>query len=550
MIALVTIVSLLALGSTPGDIDTYTMDITLNATSGRLVGTMDLRYTNDSDVILENLMLRLDLNLTRSGTMIINAVTDSEGTPLDWEYKSAKRGSLSDERGLLSVVLTSPLPPGGRQELRITFRLRGAPFLNAYMLVLQDDPYTSLDAWYPKAMSAVGTVWRDEDCRPATYDVSISHDAAIDLASTGKPIEYEKNGDGTATSRFRGAGVRGFTIYGSNSWTPHKKTISGCTIRVHTAKQHEKWAEPFLEAAAEAIDFYRDYYGFFPTDHLELACFAIPGHGSFASHNVCGFFMGGRLEEQYRWLVAHEVAHIYFGTHTGCPRDEIAWVPIGLGLLADHAFLKAKGYPHEFHTRLLWYYREAERRGYDTGLKQEVTTLFMSEDDLWRKGWDMSLSHAKGMAVCGMLRELIGDEKFNELVRGLLVEHGGNLLWADDLLDACREEYEGDLDWFIDDWVGSNRTLDYRIAEVAADDSGIWFLKIRNDGEARFPVPVVVTFTDGVMMRYTADITQREQAFVMPPGGHPKSIIIDPGGITPDLKPENNRWPVGENSTR
>jgi hypothetical protein len=49
-------------------------------------------------------------------------------------------------------------------------------------------------------------------------------------------------------------------------------------------------------------------------------------------------FLGKRLEAQYRQLIAHEVAHQYWGVAIGLPRQSIGWVPIGLGLMMDEHY--------------------------------------------------------------------------------------------------------------------------------------------------------------------------------------------------------------------
>ena len=87
-----------------------------------------------------------------------------------------------------------------------------------------------------------------------------------------------------------------------------------------------------LDSAADAIVFYEQQYGPYPAAHLDIIC---PGslsdraHGGSTACNLIMVFLGGQLENQYRFLIAHEVAHQYFSVRVGFERESIGWVPVG-----------------------------------------------------------------------------------------------------------------------------------------------------------------------------------------------------------------------------
>jgi hypothetical protein len=400
--------------------DTYSLDLVLDTEEGVLTGTETILYFNDSSGPLHELRFRLDLNLSSAEAMQIMAVEDDEGGGLPWGYAEAAFGSLSSQNGQMTVTLPQPLQAGTLTQLYISYRLVGKPFLGLEMTVLQDDPYWSFDAWYPKAMTFHDGRWSVCDDRLADYEVSIEAPSELVLASTGWAIEEGETGDNRTVTLLEASGVRGFTIYGSQSWEVHEKSAEGVDLLCYISEGNDDWAERILEAAADAIAYYASQYGEFPSDHLTMVAPA-EGSGAFASYNLIGIFLGGQLDKQYSWLVAHEVAHQYFGASISQPRNEIPWIIVGLGMVMDRHYLLARGLSDDWHRMMIQFYLKAEKEGRNTSLSQSVSELMESERP-WSFQWNLALSHGKAFAVCTLLEELLGKERFHEVTKSCKID--------------------------------------------------------------------------------------------------------------------------------
>ena len=300
--------------------DNYRIDVKVVPDKGLLEGKMTIRYYNSSANELPTVRFRLDSNLHSKQSLEVIEVKDELGNPLAWSYQPLKFANLSSGKGAMDVKLKHALAPARESAIFISFGAQGN-HVTRDLLMLQDDPYQSLDAWYPKAMTPIAEGWSLDDDRLADYDVVVRLPEHCGVASTGKrqgPIA-----DNERDLHLQAEQVRGFTIYASPKWRRHERKSGHVELAVCLPFEADIWSERLLDAAADAIAFYEQEYAPFPSTHLDIACPGSLGdraHGSSASYNVITIFLGGSLEKQYRFLVPHEVAHQYFSAQVGFPR--------------------------------------------------------------------------------------------------------------------------------------------------------------------------------------------------------------------------------------
>ena len=401
----------------------------------------------------------------------------------------------------MEIPLPEPVPPAGQATFSIRFRGVGS-YVNTNLIVLQDDPYHSLDGWYPKAMTPRGDGWSIDDDRLSDYEISLKLPADLAVASTGRLIGKAKRG-GQAEWRLKVGRVWGFTIYGSSGWQRHERRINGVDLAICVPAEAESWVERLLNATADSIEFYEKEYGTFPTRHLDITCpgtFSERAHGSSAACNMITIFLGGQFEKQYRFLVAHEVAHQYFGAQIGFHRADIHWIPVGLAMTMDEHYAQARGLDATFGRKIMReFYFMSERMGFDTTLSQPVEPAMQSPPP-WSFGWNMGLAHGKAYAVCAMLRDLLGPRRYQAVIRKLIAERSGTLIQQADLIAACEDALGERLDWFVADWIDGRAKFDYAITSVEKTATGC-DVEVARIGTGRFPVLVEATTTSGGLLR-------------------------------------------------
>jgi hypothetical protein len=524
--------------------DTYQIDIRTDVEKGHAEGKLALRYQNRGERSLAGLRLRLDPNLSPGSAMNVASVRDQEGNDLPWRYVPFAFGQLKSDRSQLEVDLPKPLEAGSELELHLVYSLDAPGLLNKTMLTFQDDPYHSFDAWYPKAMTHTGDAWSINDDRMSRYDVTIElADTFPSVASTGKVVRSAQTELAARVFQLQADNVRGFTVYASPSWEEHRRTAEGVDLGVHLPAEAREWAPRILEAAADVIAFYREEYGEYPGDHLEIIC---PGtlqgraHGSSATCHGITVWLHDRFEEQYRWLIAHEVAHQYLGASLGIVREEIAWAPIGVAMTMDHRYMTQRGLDlASIRKTMRWFYLEAGRRGFDTRLSQPVEAALRA-DPPWSSGWNMSLMHGKAYEVCAMLEDLLGAAAFRDVVRKVLKDRQGGLLSGPDFIEHCAQASDEPLDWFVDEWIDGNLKLDYGVTDVNPEKGTVEISRI---GAASFPLVVEVQEERGKKLRQRIDRKQAVHRLTFATSSAIQRVVIDPEGLCPDVDDSNNTWP-------
>jgi len=521
--------------------DRVRMDLRLDLEAGAVEGTVHLDYRNDSGGPLEEVRLRLDPNLVGREVMEIRSVTDASGGALEWRPVPFTWGKFSSDRAQMAVTPAKPLLPGESATLVLEFRAAERRAIQEEMIVLQDDPYPSFDAWYPKAMSYRGGAWSVDDDRPSDYEVTFDAPAGFQFATTGTLREEPAETEGRVVRKLRAEGVRGFTFYGRKDWAVHAGEAHGVEIRCFVPQEDDAWGPRLLEAMADTLGYYIDRYGSYPTRHLDLMTIrAEQGGGAFACANVIGMLLGPGIEDQYRWLVAHEVAHQYFGNLVNQTRHEVYWVIIGLGMVVDREYMLDRDLGDAMHRQMIGMCRMAMNLGRDTTLSQPVSNL-LTADPPWSAQWNLALGHAKAYAVCAMLEDLTGRDRFAAVVRDLLETEGGRMITASDVVERCEKAGAGDLDWFVADWIDGDVKLDHAVTRVERKGR-LWEVEVKRVGEAAYPRVVEVETESGKKLRKRVDRAREVQVLEFETDEALVLATIDPDGIYPDMDPKNDRW--------
>lgn len=525
--------------------DYYRFDLRLDPGKGCLEGSVYAVYVNRCSEILSEVRFRLDQNLSNAGGISIAGIRDAQtGEDLKWDFGPLSYAGKHSEEGVLIIQLARPIPRGVSAGLFITYAYNDKEMLRSELSTLQDDPYDSLDAWYPKAMSFNGTDWSIDDDRLADYDLAIDLPADMLLASSGKVVDEGEIGVGQKRIRIQAERIRGFTIYASNQFIEKTLTSGDIEISLYYYEHLTQFADKFLEAAADAIEFMEKRFAPFPTKHFTIYCDK-QGGGAFTSCNLIGLKLEGSdawIENLYRWLIAHEVAHQYVGSLITEPRDTVKWLTAGLGLVMDNQYLSDRGFNHPMFDWLLDLYPQVKKMGYDTTLTQSVSDLYTDEDLRWTKMWNLALQHGKAFAVCMMLADLVGKERFLNIIGKIIKEKSGGTLYYPELIQSCEDVYGNSLSWFVDDWIEGDATLDYAIAGIRKGGAG-WEVEINQIGSAAFPVVVEAETVSGKKLRRKVDRNLKTNLLLFETEEDLESVIIDPVGYCQDLDRGNNKWP-------
>ena len=178
-----------------------------------------------------------------------------------------------------------------------------------------------------------------------------------------------------------------------------------------------------------------------------------PYHDEKYGH--CMAPLGGGMENQtmttlnsFRFgLVAHELAHQWFGDYVTCATWQDIWVNEGFASYCEYIALEELVSKEEAISFL----EDAQHsaRNYPQG--SVYLTENESKDEL--RIFNLNLSYNKGASILHMLRyELNNDGLFYNILRKYLSTYSNSTATGSDFMKIAENESGLDLDWFFDQW--------------------------------------------------------------------------------------------------
>jgi len=239
-------------------------------------------------------------------------------------------------------------------------------------------------------------------------------------------------------------------------------------------------------------------------------------------------------------LVAHELAHQWFGDYVTCRAWYEGWLNEGFATFFEH----------------VWREKQLGRDEYDFGLKGDLDAYVAEAHGRYRRAivcqdYDAPLDlfdrhlYEKGGLVLHALRIELGDLLFWRGVRAYLTGHANGVVETRDLQRAMETVSGRSLGRHFEQWVMTpgHPEMDVEVAW----DKGVVSVAIRQrqattDGvPACFELRLDVDLGDpeGRVSRHTVSIDERQQSFSISAATRPAFVVLDPEGrIVGEVRPK------------
>ncbi len=238
-------------------------------------------------------------------------------------------------------------------------------------------------------------------------------------------------------------------------------------------------------------------------------------------------------------LIAHELAHQWFGDYVTCRDWSHGWLNEGFATFFEHLDLEHKLGKDEYHYALRGdldaYFGEANGRY----RRPIVCQDYEAPIDIF----DRHL-YQKGGLVLHMLRTMLGDDAFWTSVRGYLKKHARSIVETRDLMRALEEVSGRGLEQFFEQWVyrAGHPDLEVKIEH----EKGVLNVGIRQtqkiDKEApcfAFTLTLDVVPEKGKTVRHSHRIEKPSETLALPCPERPRFVVVDPDfAILADVKLE------------
>jgi aminopeptidase N len=231
-------------------------------------------------------------------------------------------------------------------------------------------------------------------------------------------------------------------------------------------------------------------------------------------------------------LVAHELAHQWFGDLLTCRDWSHAWLNEGFATYCESLWEEHRRGTDEMH-----YYLYETAQGYfseDSGRYRRSIVSQRYEDPL--DLFDRHL-YEKGGLVLHMLRYVLGEEPFWRSIHQYVQTNAQQNVITRDLMKAIEQVTGKNLEWFFDEWIFGAGHPEYEVAYSWDSDTKLASVNVKQTHEETeetklFKMPVVLAFVVGSEeKRFTVTVEKKEHTFYFPLTEEPKDFRFDPGNF-------------------
>ncbi len=226
-------------------------------------------------------------------------------------------------------------------------------------------------------------------------------------------------------------------------------------------------------------------------------------------------------------LIAHELAHQWFGDFVTCRDWSHAWLNEGFATFMEHVEredrLGRDEYDHGVSADIDTYLHEASARY----ARPIVCRDYVEPIDLF----DRHL-YEKGGLVLHMLRRELGDETFWSGVKQYLLSHAYGVVETNDLQRALENASGRSLERFFDAWVFRPGHPELKV-KVGWED-GLLSVSVKQNqklgdtAEFHFELEIEVGTRGGAVTRHKKTVTSATDTFVVKLDQRPAYVAFDP----------------------
>ncbi len=424
----------------------YHLEFKINADLLHVEGKERVRYTNNEDVSLAEIRLRLLPNILGGEMHIPEVFVD--GVPLVPNY------SLNDS--LLTVPLASALEPGQSVTLDMDFSLTVPDTVDLnYGVLASAEGVLALAHAYPMV-----TVYNEEgwnaELPPQSGDVTfadmsfftvtISAPSDLVLVAVGRETSREVDGD-TQVVTFAAGPVRDFYLAASADYEVTSRQVGETTIHFYAPPEFGDGARAGLDVAARAVEDYNVRYGLYPYTELDLV--STPTLALGIEYPGMIAITSRILEPEHTYLegtVAHEVGHQWFYNLVGSDQLDHPWLDESLT---------------QFIT-LQYFEDEYGSEGYQ-GFRESFTSRWQNVDNqpipigLPVAGYSgkeySAIIYGRGPLFFEALKGRMGAEAFDAFLRDYTETYSWDIATPEGLKSLAETHCGCDLTELFDEWV-------------------------------------------------------------------------------------------------
>ncbi|HMA76070.1 MAG TPA: M1 family aminopeptidase [Candidatus Krumholzibacteriaceae bacterium] len=347
----------------------------------------------------------------------------------------------------------------------------------------------------------------------------------------------------------------------SNLIVASNGTLEGITDEgsTDTYSWHEKYpiATYLVSVAIHPYTTFSHWYHHSPGDSMEVQYYVFPDHYSYIQDSYsqtvpaielfselfgeypfidekyghAEFMWGGGMEHQTItslggvsvYLIVHELAHQWWGDMITCDDFHHIWMNEGFAV----------------YSEALWAEDKYGKEGYDNEML--ITeyfgegTIYVPEADDWNRIFDVDLTYHKASWVLHMLRHVVGDSVFFDILRGYYSDarYQYGTVTTEQFRDICEDISGMQLDDFFHQWIYEEYYPNYIYQWTSTEKSGYWDIDLtieqtQTNHIFNMPIDVAIETAYGDTTLIVVRDSLAVQKFSLSVDDEPVCLTLDP----------------------
>jgi aminopeptidase N len=403
-----------------------------------------------------------------------------------------------------------------------SFTFGTTPVNNNPTIYTLSEPYGAMD-WWP--------------CKDTPADKADSADIWITVAdnffaaSNGTLESINNNGNSTRTFKWKvGYPIAHYLLslaiadyYQYVNYYNYTHTDSMPITNYVYPESWNSTTQYFLDLTPQMIKVFAEHFGEYPFIKEKY------GHAQFG--------WGGGMEHQTltslsqynETLISHELTHMWYGDAITCKDWQNIWLNEGFATYGQG----------------VWIESQQGKSGYDNFINVEMNSAKLSVGSIWVRDistvWEIfnsNRSYAKGAVVLHMLRGIVGDSTFYDILRAYTKDLtlAYNVATTEDFQRVAQDVSGLDLNYFFQEWIYGENYPKYSVIWSKNQlGGGLWNLSLNVNQQVNtnpvfftMPIQIKAQFANGDTLLTVFNNSQNQQ-FSYTLSSEPLSISFDPG---------------------
>ncbi|KAA3613076.1 MAG: T9SS C-terminal target domain-containing protein [Calditrichaeota bacterium] len=505
------------------DVSYYGLSLDLHPANTNMNGSVEIKATVSlaelSEVVLDfNTFLTVDS--IKSEELSLNFVHEHDaGRPSDLLIITLDKSHVQDESFSFTIYYHGPTDFGGTSVFGVSFG--HTEVLGRDHIWSLSEPYGARD-WWPCKDTALD--------KADSMDIIYTVPEGWSAAANGK-LHSEITNNGRTTFHWKvGYPIATYLVsIAAYEYTRYEDTYvaqngDSLPIMFFVAPENFENSKPGFFLVDNMIQIFADLYGEYPFmgekyGHAEASIFGGMEHQTMTTLGPIQFNQGFYSEG----LISHELAHQWWGDMVTCASFQDIWLNEGFATYSE-ALIVEQIYGKQA------YKNQIANDGY-----KGPGTIFVEDTTNTNRIFNQNLSYAKGSFVLHMLRGVVGDDTFFEIMQAWYdnpkTKYGA--AYTSDFQQVAEEVSGLNLEKFFQQWIYGEYFPVYAYGhKVIETDSGfnislIIDQKQTNTGFFWMPIDVQI-ITESDTLNYVVWDSLQSQSFEFSIDQKPLSVTLDP----------------------